>query len=78
MKGPEITAQALADAGRQLEIATLEFEKARLETARARNVETDALNRLNQAQKNLDDLVAEIRKTSPAGSDWKRSTGVSC
>lgn len=75
MKGPEITANTLAELGRSLEIATLEFEKREGETRLARLAETQALNALNEAQKAFDTCIAEIRKTSPQASEWKRNRG---
>ncbi len=38
--------------------------------ARAR--ETDALNRLNTAQRAMDDLDTKMRESMPRDSDWKR------
>lgn len=38
----------------------------------AHNVQTDALNELNRAQGVFDHVVAEIRKSAPKDSDWKK------
>lgn len=39
----------------------------------ARNSETDALNRLNEAQKAFDEYVVALKKNAPTESDWKRA-----
>lgn len=59
-------------AARELEVALSGYDSARGEAARHRNLETDALNRLNAAQKAFDAAVAALRKTAPLGSDWQR------
>jgi len=47
------------------------------EVARAASRDqTDTLNRLNAAQKAIDDRLAEIRKLSPNTSDWGRPAGL--
>lgn len=38
----------------------------------ARNEETDARNRVNEAQRHFDALVAMVKKSAPLGTDWKR------
>lgn len=38
--------------------------------------ETDARNRLNQAQKKIDGMIAEMRKAAPDASDWRRDQRV--
>ena len=45
-------------------------------TARARNEETDARNKVNEAQKHFDELVALVKKSAPRGTDWTRPVGV--
>jgi hypothetical protein len=55
--------------------ATEALAKAQAEVAAARSVETTCINRLNQAQKNLDDLVAGLKKNAPRDSDWRRPVG---
>lgn len=38
----------------------------------ARNKETDALNRVNEVQRHFDALVAEVKKSAPRDTDWRR------
>jgi septal ring factor EnvC (AmiA/AmiB activator) len=52
----------------------LSIHRTRVETARRE--ETTALNNVNDAQKRIDALVAEIKKQSPGGSDWRRTQAV--
>ena len=42
-------------------------------TARARNEETDARNKVNEAQKHFDELVALVKKSAPRNTDWTRA-----
>ena len=44
-------------------------------TARARSEETDALNKVNEAQKHFDALVALVKKSAPRDTDWRRPAG---
>ena len=44
--------------------------------ARARNEETDARNKVNEAQKHFDELVALVKKSAPRNTDWTRPVGV--
>ncbi len=41
-------------------------------TAAARRNETDALNKVNEAQRYFDALVAEVKKSAPRDTDWRR------
>ena len=38
----------------------------------ARREETDARNRVNEAQRYFDALVAELKKSAPRDTDWRR------
>ena len=40
---------------------------------RARRDETDARNKVNEAQKHFDELVALVKKSAPRGTDWTRA-----
>jgi hypothetical protein len=52
-----------------------ELANASAGVAEARRRETDARNRLNEAQKGFDALTMLIRGQAPQGSDWKRQPG---
>ena len=56
--------------------AALAYEAAEQRESIARSECTDALNRLNSAQKAVDLALAAIKKTAPARSDWRRTRGV--
>lgn len=43
---------------------------------RASREEMDAINRINEAQKKFDELVAMVKKSAPHNTDWKRTTGI--
>lgn len=62
--------QVLAD----LQSAVLALEQRRHEEAQARSAATSALNAVNDLQKELDDLLAAMKKNSPSGSDWHRQS----
>ena len=57
--------------------ATVAYEDAEQKLSFARNYETDARNRMNNAQKAFDGHVDELKKGAPQGSDWglHRSVG---
>jgi indole-3-glycerol phosphate synthase len=40
--------------------------------AQARSRETDALSAVNTAQKQFDALVAEVKKSAPPSTDWRK------
>lgn len=67
------TTPDLAELQRQLKEATTAYEEASCEENRARNVATDARNRLNRAQKALDGAVAQLRKNAPRDTDWSKT-----
>ena len=66
----------LADAVADLAAAGDFHEQKSSALQMARNEETDALNRVNAAQKKFDELVALVKKEAPRSSDWKQSKGV--
>ncbi len=41
--------------------------------ARALRDETDAINKVREAQQHFDALVAEVKKSAPRDTDWKKS-----
>jgi anti-sigma-K factor RskA len=66
----------LANAVADLAVAG-DFHAQKASQARqASSEETDALNRVNEAQKKFDELVAMVKKEAPRASDWKQSKGV--
>ena len=71
-KTPSLNMQ-LANAAAAIADAQDYFQRMAQLTAIARNKETDALNKLNDAQKNFDALVAELKKSAPRDTDWKRN-----
>ena len=42
----------------------------------ARREETDARNRVNEAQKHFDALVAEVKKSAPRDTCWRQPVGL--
>jgi hypothetical protein len=47
------------------------FNSADFSYREASRIRTDALNRLNEAQKKFDSAVSNYRALAPHGSDWK-------
>ena len=68
------TADALKSALEALETASADWRRAATETQHARNLETDCLNRVNQAQKDVDELVGKVKAGAPRESDWYRAS----
>lgn len=62
----------MSDALRELEGATKEHEDAQRITGEAQRRETAAVNRLNAAQKRVDNLVNEMKQSASRDSDWGR------
>lgn len=62
----------LTEALATLEQATKDLGVAAKESSIARNHEIDCLNRVNNAQKTIDSLLAELRQNAPQDSDWRR------
>lgn len=56
----------------ELSNATDELKAASRAVAEARSREISCVNRINSAQKKVDDLVAALKAQSPGGSDWAR------
>lgn len=67
-KKPDLT--RLADA---LAAATDAHTAAKMEESAARSRETAALNALNDAQREFDEAIAELRKSGPLDSNWGRT-----
>lgn len=64
--------QKIEDLAKAVREAQEAYDDAEREARRARNKETDALNRLNEAQRAFDSAVDSMRKSAPRASDWKR------
>jgi hypothetical protein len=62
--------KTLQELTQELDDADQALQAAQLRSGHARREETEATNRLNEAQKAFDARVSEMRKTSPHGSDW--------
>lgn len=56
----------------ELQEAQKSLEHAERCVSIARNEECTALNRVNNAQKAVDEALQDIRKKSPRRSNWKR------
>jgi exonuclease VII small subunit len=63
---------AIVDAVAELEKAGAEFDLAQSSLREASSRDTAARNRLNQAQKKVDEVVAAFRKAAPRDTDWAR------
>lgn len=61
----------VSQAFEELESARVSYEDANVNARQASLRETEALNRLNDAQKRFDGLVESIRDQHPHRSDWK-------
>lgn len=56
--------------------ASDQLAMARVRLGEARALETDCINRVNKAQKRVDELVAGIKKQAPRDTDWHRATNM--
>jgi len=65
--------QGLEQALAELAAAQATLEDAQRATAEARNAECACLNRVNAAQKEVDELVAAIKAKASRDSDWGRA-----
>lgn len=57
----------------ELAAAQAALEDAQRATAQARSEETACLNRVNAAQKEVDDLVAAVKSKAHRDTDWGRA-----
>jgi len=64
--------EKLTEAVKELEEASRLLIDCQSATSVARGRETDALNRVNQAQKRVDGILADAKKAAPHGTDWRR------
>lgn len=54
--------------------ASEQHATAKQQTSEARNQETHWLNKVNEAQKVIDELITTLKKEAPRDSDWQRAT----
>lgn len=52
--------------------ARADYDSADQRYQAVRKEHTEAINRLNEAQKNFDAWVAGVKSNAPLGSDWKQ------
>ncbi len=76
LRDPTDFAKLLALHAGEVAVATERYKSCLDATATARREETAALNRLNEAQRQLDKIIAQMRKESPRDSDWRRDEKV--
>jgi exonuclease VII small subunit len=55
-------------------VATDEHRHAKQLASEARNRETHCMNKVNEAQKKIDELISVLKKEAPRDSDWHRAT----
>jgi uncharacterized protein YukE len=65
-------AQELAKLGQNLREAEEAFQAADRAEDEARRTRTNALNRLNDHQKELDAFIEKLKAASPSAGDWKQ------
>lgn len=65
--------ETLIKAQKALDEARSIYDAAHKEAEAARRGETNALNRLSEAQKAFDAAVIEVRKDAPWNSNWHQS-----
>ena len=66
----------MADALNELTTAQEHLATASNQAAMARRNETECINRVNKAQKAVDDVLLQIKAQSPRETDWKRAPTV--
>lgn len=60
----------LSEAETKLKFCTSRLAEASSAARTASSLETQAINDLNEAQREFDGIVIEMRKASPRGSAW--------
>lgn len=68
--------EQMSDAVRELEDAASAHAEAARRAAVARGDETTCLNRLNNAQRQIDDIIGKLKKQAPRDTDWRRSPDI--
>lgn len=66
----------LLEAMKSLEGASLLLMESQKGAQAARSREVEALNRVNEAQKCVDKLIAEMKASAPPSSDWASSARI--
>ena len=69
---PEDIPDRIRDLTRAVEDANLFYNERNAEVTLARHSATEALNRLNKAQKELDEAIFSLKAQAPKESDWMR------
>lgn len=69
---------SLAELEIELKKAVEAHESACAEYQRASNAKTDTMNRVNRAQKAIDEAINELQSEAPYATDWhsKRIPGI--
>ena len=62
--------EQIAEAVKILDGETAILRDVQRNLAEFRKAETDSRSRVNEAQKRLDHLIEELRKTAAPGTDW--------
>ena len=65
----------LAEAAQALSEATDSYNRTDQRYREASSDRTNAANRLNEAQKKFDAVIADMKKSAPRDSDWNRPKG---
>ena len=68
--------KGLAELVKELDAAMEQHQQAELVESAARRDMCEATNRLNAAQKALDEYVAELKRKAPWNTDWKAKRGL--
>lgn len=66
----------LGELQEELEKAVKRFDDCEREESQARSRTTSARNDVNQLQKQIDSVLAAMRKAAPRDTDWKREKGL--
>ncbi len=74
--GGEGMSKEISDALAELKSAGDELTRAQERTAQARSTETGALNRVNRAQKRVDELISKLKQEAVRDTSWKQTRGV--
>lgn len=76
MTNPQSLNTQLANAVASIATQQDYLVQVRALTDQARSREISALNKVNDAQKHFDELVAMVKESAPKDTDWKRPVGL--